>query len=86
MANSDLHFLVKFADGSVWDSVTDHDQFKRVYNMHPSTLELVPSPLYKNSFMDGPDEMPARDIKKAFIKWLTQHNPDGYTIKWKYSN
>ena len=84
MANSDLHFLVKFADGSVWDSVTDHDQFKRVYNMHPRTLELIPSHLYKNSFMDGPDEMPARDIKKAFITWLNRHNPDGYAIKWKF--
>lgn len=85
MTDSDLHFTVTFAeDGSVWDSETEDDQFKRAYRMNPKTLELEPTSSYKNTFMTGEDEMPAREVKKSFVQWLTRYNPQGFKIKWRY--
>lgn len=85
MTDSDLHFIVTFAeDGSVWDSETENDQFKRVYKMNPKTLELHPTSSYNNTFMPGEDEMPVGEIKKSFAQWLARYNPQGFKIKWRY--
>lgn len=64
-AQSDLHFIVVFEDGSIWE-----DTIKRYWEMHPKTCDLVPTPFFVNTWMQGDDLMRLGKIKKSVVEWL----------------
>jgi hypothetical protein len=64
----DLWCKVEFADGSVWDE----NWFKRIEKYNEKKHLWVSTNKFENSFMYGPDEMPATRIKAAFKEWLQE--------------
>lgn len=78
-AISDLHFRVEFPDGSYW-----RDFFKRVDRWSERRQEWVSTTKFLNTFMDGEDEMSAKEIKVAFEVWLKRVNPKGFEVSYFY--
>lgn len=72
----DLHYTVQFSDGSVWS-----DRFKRSTEYNPRLDGYYPTNKFHNDFLPGDDLMLLSQIKRRFIIWVQQQNPNDNKIK-----